>query len=239
MNKAGTTTVRRPMKPRPKPVGKAPNVFGRTQDAATPATDVNGSVVVFAHRKLGEIMVFMGLITQKQKERILKRQERWGRPFGECATRMRLVKPNQLQKALSAQFACQFPTSGNFKFTKDMVMAYEPFSEYGEALRTLANRLLDQWWTPKDKTLAITSAEPGEGRSHLAANLAIGFALFGRRTLLVDADFRRPRQHEIFGVNQHPGFSRMLCGFTPEELVRPISFLRNLGQVNEVYTCDQ
>jgi receptor protein-tyrosine kinase len=53
-------------------------------------------------------------------------------------------------------------------------------------------------------TLAVVGAESGEGRSLLAAELALAFAYLGRSTLLIDADLRRPRQHALFGI-ETPG----------------------------------
>lgn len=178
-------------------------------------------------------MVALGMLTPKDVERVLARQRKTGLPFGECALRLRKVKPKQLEYALSVQFAYQYPVSGNFRITKDLAMAHEPFGEYGEALRSVSSRLLSQWWRPDRKTLAITSSEPREGRSHLAANLAVAFAQFGRSTLLIDADMRRPGQHRIFNVSLHPGLSRLLCGFVPESenVLRPIPFLKNLALI--------
>jgi protein-tyrosine kinase len=56
----------------------------------------------------------------------------------------------------------------------------------------------------------VLSAEGGEGRSQLCAELAISFSQLGRRTLLVDADMRNPRQHELFGSNNEFGLSQAI-----------------------------
>jgi receptor protein-tyrosine kinase len=71
------------------------------------------------------------------------------------------------------------------------------------ALRTNIELLRDDRW----EILQITSAEPGEGKSTVAANLAIALGQIGVRTLIVDADLRRPRQHEIFGLRNDVGLS--------------------------------
>jgi succinoglycan biosynthesis transport protein ExoP len=62
----------------------------------------------------------------------------------------------------------------------------------------------------RPKTLLVTSAQPGEGKTTVAANLAITFAFSGAKTLLVDADLRRGRMHDLFHVNPDAGFSKVL-----------------------------
>lgn len=59
-------------------------------------------------------------------------------------------------------------------------------------------------------TLAITSASPGEGKTTVAANLATALAQSGRRTILIDADLRRPRVHKVFQIKQSPGLTNVV-----------------------------
>jgi capsular exopolysaccharide synthesis family protein len=63
---------------------------------------------------------------------------------------------------------------------------------------------------PRPKTLLITSAVPNEGKSTIAANLAITMALSGARTLLIDADLRRGALREAFGISSKLGLSEVL-----------------------------
>jgi capsular exopolysaccharide synthesis family protein len=58
--------------------------------------------------------------------------------------------------------------------------------------------------------IVVTSAEPGEGKSRTAANLAVALAHAGHRTLLLDADFRRPSQHRIFGKVKNVGLANLI-----------------------------
>jgi chain length determinant protein tyrosine kinase EpsG len=60
--------------------------------------------------------------------------------------------------------------------------------------------------------LAVVSPGSGEGRSYVAANLAVAFAQLGERTLLIDADLRAPRQHRIFNIPDRIGLSAVLSG---------------------------
>lgn len=78
-----------------------------------------------------------------------------------------------------------------------------------ESVRALRTNL--QFATESEhEIIQVTSPSPGDGKSTVAANLAVAIASVGIPTLLVDADFRAPRQHEIFGVTNHRGLSTVM-----------------------------
>ena len=67
------------------------------------------------------------------------------------------------------------------------------------------------------RVIEITSPEAGQGKSTVVANLAVAFSRIGIQTIVLDADLRRPRQHEIFGLDNSTGLSTMLAlGRKPE-----------------------
>jgi succinoglycan biosynthesis transport protein ExoP len=86
----------------------------------------------------------------------------------------------------------------------------QPFSIGVEAFRMLRTSLL--WCEQGDsmKTLVVTSAAPGEGKTLTSANLAVTFAYDGLRVLLIDCDVRRPRLHGLFQVPRSPGLMELL-----------------------------
>jgi non-specific protein-tyrosine kinase len=92
----------------------------------------------------------------------------------------------------------------------ELITLSEPRSPISEAYRTLRTNLdfasLDQAL----KTLVVTSAGVGEGKSTTLANLAVVSAQAGRRVLLVDADLRRPTLHEIFGLDNGTGLTTVM-----------------------------
>jgi capsular exopolysaccharide synthesis family protein len=75
----------------------------------------------------------------------------------------------------------------------------------------------------------VVGASRGEGRSFLAANLAVVFSQQGARTLLVDADLRNPRQHELFKVSDRFGLSSLLARRCDENAIHRIRGLPGLA----------
>ena len=65
---------------------------------------------------------------------------------------------------------------------------------------------------PRTKTILITSAVSGDGKSTLVSNLGIALAQAGKRVLIVDADFRAPMQHRLFDLKDRIGLSTVLAG---------------------------
>jgi succinoglycan biosynthesis transport protein ExoP len=69
-------------------------------------------------------------------------------------------------------------------------------------------------------TLLVTSSQPGEGKTVAAANLAVSLARLNHRVLLIDADLRKPRLHEVFGFEQQPGLTDVLKGKATHNAIR-------------------
>jgi capsular exopolysaccharide synthesis family protein len=76
--------------------------------------------------------------------------------------------------------------------------------------------------------LCLASPDVGDGKSFLAANLAVAFSQTGARTLLIDADMRRPRQHQIFGLDSSNGLSAVLAGRARGTAIQPVPDLPSL-----------
>src|SRR5690606_7315654 len=82
-----------------------------------------------------------------------------------------------------------------------------PRSMVAEAFRTIRTNLLLTCPADRQRTILVTSPRPEDGRTSVATNLAISLAQSGRRVLLVDANFHRPRLHTIFRRNGVNGLS--------------------------------
>lgn len=95
---------------------------------------------------------------------------------------------------------------------REIITRADPKSPVSEVFRTLRTNLQYMKKSNSCQTLVITSTVQGEGKSFVAANLAVTFAQASKKTLIIDADMRRPRQHSIFGVDMFPGLSNYLSG---------------------------
>jgi non-specific protein-tyrosine kinase len=86
----------------------------------------------------------------------------------------------------------------------------EGWSSAGESFRILRSSLIAQPAGTLPKTLLITSAERGAGKSTVVANLATAITQAGRRVVIVDGDVRHPCQHTIFGLRNEQGLSNLI-----------------------------
>jgi capsular exopolysaccharide synthesis family protein len=95
-----------------------------------------------------------------------------------------------------------------------------------ECVRGIRTSLLLGQDSPR--LIVITSPTPGEGKTTVAANLAASLAESGRRTLIVDADLRRPRLHEVFGVSNSQGLVDLLSDSYGDPLEFAVQISTNL-----------
>lgn len=95
---------------------------------------------------------------------------------------------------------------------KELIAHKDPKSPVSEIFRTLRTNIQFMNSNKKLKTLLVTSTFPGEGKSWVSANLAVAFAQAGQRVVLIDADMRKGRLYNIFGVLPRPGLSNYLSG---------------------------
>lgn len=119
----------------------------------------------------------------------------------------------------------RIPTPKSKQGTPDttLVTLLHPRHPVTEAYRGLRTNLQFSSVDITLDSLLVTSAEPGEGKTTSAANLAVVMAQSGRRVILIDADLRKPKQHELFQLPQSPGLTEALVsGETAiQEYLRP------------------
>ena len=177
-------------------------------DTLPPGNNPAGS----GNRSIGAILIDTGRLTLENAENILHFQKEHGLQFGDAAIKLGLLTQQDVQFALARQYDYPYLLAGEGRVSEELVAAYAPFSPQVEGLRALRSQLMLRWFTDEAerKTLAIASPGRGEGRSYLAANLAVVFSQLGEHTLLIDADLRNPRQHRLFGLENRSGLSSLL-----------------------------
>src|SRR5690349_248785 len=145
--------------------------------------------------------------------RVLAVQREQGLRFGEAACSLGFATQADVEQALANQVPLAALRPGAGPLSPELVAAYDPSSPQVEALRAVRNQLVLRWLerSAESRALAILSAARGDGRSFIAANLAVVFSQLGYRTVLVDADLRNPRQHRLFGLDNRAGFSELLA----------------------------
>ena len=99
---------------------------------------------------------------------------------------------------------------------RPLVVVDDADSPKAEAYRRLRTNLRVVTLDSDRRSLLLTSAVPGEGKTLLAANLGLSFAQAGHRVVLVDADLRRPRLGRLLGLEPAPGLSDLLSENMPE-----------------------
>ncbi|QEL65392.1 putative polysaccharide export protein [Oryzomicrobium terrae] len=169
-------------------------------------------------RAMGAILVDAGRLTPEDAEIILRNQRDEGLRFGDAALRLGLLSEEDIQFALSRQFDYPYLAPGDLSVSKELVAAFSPFTPLVEQLRALRSQLMLRWFDGEPgsssarRILPILSPGHGEGRSFIAANLAVVFSQLGERTLLIDADLRSPHQADIFHLENRVGLSSILAG---------------------------
>jgi succinoglycan biosynthesis transport protein ExoP len=140
-------------------------------------------------------------------------------------------------------------------------VSLRPDSPEAEAFRTVRTAVFFGAQKEKARTMLVTSPAASDGKSTLVSNLAIAIARAGQRTLVLDADFRKPMQHAMFGVDHHErclsgvfagriklaeaiqptkvkGLSLLTCGYSvpnPAELLNSHQFARLLEHLADAY----
>ncbi len=178
---------------------------------------------------LGTLLMESGVLREADIARVLVCAKEKQLRFGDAAIKLGLADKSDIEHALARQFEYPYLKPGVGNYGKELVAAYKPFTRRVESLRALRMQLMLRWFAAGHTALAVVSAKPREGRSYLAANLAIVFSQLGDRTLLIDANLQNSRLHEIFRISNEPGLSPALVGRTGGRLdVHKIEHFENL-----------
>lgn len=128
----------------------------------------------------------------------------------------RVKTPQDLYKVVNTPILgaiAQLPSTGLRKKDEhslrqeSLITANQPRHPITEAYRSLRTSLQFSSVDDVMRSLLVTSATPGEGKTTTAANLAVVLAQSGRSVILIDADIRKPQQHKIFHLPKSPGLT--------------------------------
>lgn len=202
---------------------------GPVEARTAPPSGDDGAAV--HDRSIGDIIRELRNLSAEQVENVLAYQRQHGVRFGEAAVALGFVTQDDVLYALSQQFHYPYAPEEQRKGSPELVALNQPFSLQAEAFRALRSQVVMRVWGEKEprSALAVISADRGDGKTFFAANLAVALAqLGGGRTLLVDADLRSPRQHEVFKLDNRSGLSSILSGRADKDVIRQVASVPSL-----------
>jgi len=207
------------------------------------SVDAANDGVISIYAKIRDELIWGARLTADTAKHIDEVAESMGLTFAEAAIRLGLITDKQLVDAMeSVRDGSREDTSSNAEeapLKQDarpglpvkyvsivepgsaLILAHGPENAYSEKIRALRTELvLLNGVSPRvGSSIALLSPCRGEGRTQLSAELAIAFSQIGSRTLLVDADLRRPRLHQLFNSENFIGLAQSLAaGGTPPML---------------------
>ncbi len=192
-------------------------------------TRAGGHTGAVGPARIGTLLRDAGVLTQEKIERIVALQLRDGGLFGQLALRLYSLTQQDIDVALARQFGAFRLHAGQTTVSGEVLAAYAPDAPVLAPVRTLRSHLLAQRPGHDGRACyAVTSANRGDGRTLLSANLAVMLAHLGKPTLLVDADLHHPRQHALFGLDNRRGLAGALATGT-DAPVQPVPGLPYLA----------
>ncbi len=190
-------------------------------EASTVVQDDSTNV---ADRSIGSIIAETRNLTADQVEQVLAHQRAKGIRFGEAAVALGFASNDDVLFALSQQFHYPYAPEDQRKANPELVALNAPFSVQAESFRALRSQVMMRLFNEGQdrRALAVVSPDAGDGKTFLAANLAVTLAQLGGRTLLLDADMRGPRQHAVLGIDNSAGLSGILSGRSEAKVIQQV-----------------
>lgn len=197
-----------------------------------PASGPAGAPTEFHDRTIGDIIAELRNLSAEQVEKVLARQRETGLRFGEAAVALGYASKEDVLFALSRQFHYPYAPEDQRSVNPELVALNEPFSVRAEGFRALRSQLMMRLFgaaadQPRH-AVAVISPDAGDGKTYCAANLAVALAQLGGRTLLVDADMRGPRIHEVFNLKNRAGLSGILSGRADKQVIQQVPGVSSL-----------
>ncbi len=185
---------------------------------------------VAPERLIGAILGSKVELSPEQVDQVLEYAREKGVRFGDAAVALGLVSQDQVLHALAEQFGYTYASEERRKLMPELVGLNQPFSLQSEAIREIRSQVMMRVFAgPRPRpALAVVSPSSGDGKTFFSANLAVALAQVGGKTLIVDADLRGPRQHQVFNVENTIGLSSVLAGRVDSRVIQPVPETPNL-----------
>lgn len=175
-------------------------------------------------KSIGSIIAETRNLSVDQVERILAYQRERDVRFGEAAVALGFATTEDVLFALAQQFHYPYAAEERRTRNPELVVLNQPFSPQAEVFRAIRSQIMSRIFGEVDtrRGVAVLSPDAGDGKTYFCANLAVALAQLGGRTLLVDADMRGPRQHEVFGLRNVSGLSGILAGRAEQQVIQQV-----------------
>ena len=131
--------------------------------------------------------------------------------------------------SIGGKFQAKLKSKHN-KIERTLITKEDPRSPISEAYRSLRTNMLFTDIDKNIKSILVSSAGPGEGKTTTVANMAITYANLGKKTLLIDTDLRRPVVHKVMNLSKEPGITNFLSGNIDD-----FSLIIKKTEVNNLY----
>jgi protein-tyrosine kinase len=220
------------------PAGRPGSGTAGVAAAAAFAPGLQAAEDLGPQRRLGEILADRIGLSPRELDEIAQVAGQRHVRYGDAAVALGRASEADVLAALAEQFRYPMAPRDGRGHRRELAMLVRPFSRQAEAVRALRNRLGRDGAAGAEalRVLAVVSADRGDGKTFLAANLAVALAQRGGRTVLVDADLRGPRQHEVFDLDPGTGLAGMLSGRADPHAIRAVHgvgglFVLPAGQV--------
>jgi len=180
-----------------------------------------------SHKTIGAILLDSGKLSLREAEEVFQLQDAEGIRFGDAAVKLGFINENDVKFAISEQFDFSYLSPDDDSIDQCLISAFVTDGPQVEALKTLRSQVSLRWFGENDG-LVVCSPVAGCGSSYVSANLSVLYAQAGKKTLLVDANFRKPSQHKCFRHNNKFGLSQILANRLELDVIEPVTGLKNL-----------
>ncbi|MPS26828.1 MAG: polysaccharide biosynthesis tyrosine autokinase [Alcaligenaceae bacterium] len=183
------------------------------------------STLPLSQETMGEVLIRTGRLNEEQVGRIIGLQSTANIRFGEAAIQLGLLSEREVQDILANQFNYARSQADGSTLFAHLAIARSPYGKEAEAIRQIRAGIAAQ--IPSSAlsyAFTVVSPEQGEGKSYLAASLAVAFSQAGKRTLLVNGNLRESGQTGLLASGQRAqtGLSTILAGRSPAILDAPL-----------------